>query len=163
MISKERLIEIINNLVAWGIDHEEEFYDCLMDAADMTDEELAELGLVYDYDGDEIKSLVRLQKKLEKEKTKITSPSKVLAFCKENNIDTNAAFLAGACECAFHNIKEKKGNKNPLDFDVFCSTCEEIWLDWDELNPGLTTIADYVVDYYNEHHKLPKNVFDLDI
>lgn len=70
MISKERLIEIINNLVAWGMDHEEEFYDCLMDAADMTDEELAELGLVYDYYGDEIESLVNLQKKLGKEQNK---------------------------------------------------------------------------------------------
>ena len=70
MINKERLIEIIDNLVAWGQDHEKEFYDCLMDVADMTDEELAELGLVYDYYGDEIKSLVRLQKKLEKKQNK---------------------------------------------------------------------------------------------
>jgi len=70
MINKERLVKIINNLVAWGQDHDEEFYDCLMNAADMTDEELAELGLVYDYHGYEIKSLVKLQKKLEKEQNK---------------------------------------------------------------------------------------------
>lgn len=161
MITKERLAEIIGDLVAWGQDHSEEFYDCVMNAAGMTDEELAELGFVYNYDGEEDENLVKLQKKLEKENTLITSPSEVLVFCKENNIDTNAAFLVGSCECAFKNIKEKKENKNPLDFDVFCSTCEELWLDWDEMNPGLTTIADYVVNYYNKHHKLPERVWDI--
>lgn len=161
MITKERLTEIINDLVAWGLDHSEDFYDCLMNAAGMTDEELAELGFVYNYDGEEIEDLVELQEKLEKERGTITSPEQILVFCKENNIDTNAAFLAGACECAFKTVKEKKGNKNPLDFDDFCSTCEELWLDWDEMNPGLTTIADYVAAYYNKHHKLPENVWDI--
>ena len=63
MINKERLIERLNRAVAWGQDHDEEFYDCLMEALNATDEELAALGLVYDYNGDEIKKLVRLQAK----------------------------------------------------------------------------------------------------
>ena len=189
MITKERLTEIISNLVVWGQDHNEDFYDCLMSAADMTDEELAELGFVYDYDGEEIKGLVKLQEKLEKQKKKevITSPKQILAICKENNIDTQAAFVAGACECAFQRIKEDHHSEKPfhkelidqafwsmehpdkeyqaeykpLSYDDFCSTCEELWLDWDEMNPGLTTIADYVADYYNEHHELPEHVWEI--
>lgn len=96
-----------------------------------------------------------------KEREVITSPEQILAFCKENNIDTYHAFIACGCDSAFGKIKEKKGCKNPLSYDDFCSACEDLWLDWDEMNPGLSGVADLVVEYYNEHHKLPENVCDI--
>ena len=161
MISKERLIKIIDNLVAWGQEHNEEFYDCLMGAADMTDEELAELGFVYDYKGEEDPKLVKLQKELEDNQTVITSPEQILKVCKENNIDTYHAFIACGCDAAFGNVEEKKGCRNPLSYDKFCSACENLWLDWEEENPGLSSIADLVVEYYNENHELPEEVCDI--
>ena len=69
-LNTESFQEFFGSLIAWGQDHDEDFYDCLMDVLGLTDEELAELGLVYDYNGDEIESLVRLQKKLEKKQNK---------------------------------------------------------------------------------------------
>lgn len=161
MITKERLTEIIDDLVAWGLDHSEDFYDCLMNAAGMTDEELAELGFVYNYDGEEIENLVELQEKLEKENTRITSPAEVLVFCKENNIDTYAAFVMGACEDAYSGLKES--SKKKVSFNNFCHACDEILLDWSGDNkPGLTDIAERVKEYYEEHKKLPCHAWDLD-
>ena len=44
-MTKERLEEIIDNVLAWGADHEEEFRECLLYAMDLTDEEIKELQL----------------------------------------------------------------------------------------------------------------------
>lgn len=44
-ISKERLLEILDNILAWGNDHEEEFRECLLNAMDLTDDEIKELQL----------------------------------------------------------------------------------------------------------------------
>lgn len=42
-MTKERLIEMIDSVLAWGTDHDEEFRSCLVDALDITDEEYKEL------------------------------------------------------------------------------------------------------------------------
>ncbi len=44
-MTKERLEEIINNVLAWGNDHDEEFRECLINAMDLTEEEIKELQL----------------------------------------------------------------------------------------------------------------------
>ena len=59
-MTKERLEEIINNVLDWGAEHEEEFRECLIYAMDLTEEEIKELRLEDyisedddDYDEDE--------------------------------------------------------------------------------------------------------------
>ena len=42
-MTKERLIEMIDGVLAWGADHDEEFRGCLADALDITEEEYKEL------------------------------------------------------------------------------------------------------------------------
>ena len=42
-MTKERLIEMIDNVLAWGSDHDEEFRGNLVDALDITEEEYREL------------------------------------------------------------------------------------------------------------------------
>lgn len=44
-MTKERVLEIIDNVLAWGNDHEEEFRECLIAAMDLTEAEIKELGL----------------------------------------------------------------------------------------------------------------------
>lgn len=44
-MKKERLLEIIDNVLTWGNDHEEEFRECLLNAMDLTDDEVKELQL----------------------------------------------------------------------------------------------------------------------
>ena len=44
-MTKERLEEVLNNVIAWGGDHDEEFRGCLLYAMDLTDEEIKELEL----------------------------------------------------------------------------------------------------------------------
>lgn len=44
-MTNERLREIIDNVLAWGCDHEEEFRECLLYAMHLTDEEIKELQL----------------------------------------------------------------------------------------------------------------------
>ena len=49
-MTKERLIEMIDGVLAWGADHDEEFRECLVNALDITEEEYKEL---FDADLDE--------------------------------------------------------------------------------------------------------------
>ena len=42
-MTKERLIEMIDNVLAWGSDHDEEFRGNLVNALDITEEEYREL------------------------------------------------------------------------------------------------------------------------
>lgn len=42
-MTKERLVEMIDSVLAWGADHDEEFRGCLVDALDITGEEYKEL------------------------------------------------------------------------------------------------------------------------
>lgn len=42
-MTKERLIEMIDGVLAWGSDHDEEFRACLLYALGITDEEYKEL------------------------------------------------------------------------------------------------------------------------
>ena len=42
-IAKERLVEMIDSVLAWGADHDEEFKECLVNALDITEEEYEEL------------------------------------------------------------------------------------------------------------------------
>lgn len=44
-MTKERLEEIINNILDWGAEHEEEFRECLLYAMGLTEEEIKELRL----------------------------------------------------------------------------------------------------------------------
>lgn len=44
-MTKERLEEILNNILAWGNDHNEEFRACLLYAMHLTEEEIKELEL----------------------------------------------------------------------------------------------------------------------
>ena len=44
-MTKERLQQIIDNVLDWGAEHEEEFRECLIDAMDLNEEELKELRL----------------------------------------------------------------------------------------------------------------------
>lgn len=44
-MTKERLEEIINNVLDWGAEHEEEFRECLINAMDLTEEEIKEFRL----------------------------------------------------------------------------------------------------------------------
>lgn len=44
-MTKERLEKIINNVLDWGAEHEEEFRECLINAMDLTKEEIKELRL----------------------------------------------------------------------------------------------------------------------
>lgn len=156
MITKERLTEIIDNLLAWGQEHDEEFYDCLMNAANMTDEELAELDFVYRYDGEEDENLVKLQKKLKKKTKAITSPEQIIKFCKENNIDTYNACIATSCDSAFKDIADSS-----LSFNCFCGCCEAMWQDTPDDSYGLTAIAEQVADFYNSNGRLPEHIKEL--
>lgn len=42
-MTKARLVEMIDSVLAWGADHDEEFRGCLVDALDITEEEYKEL------------------------------------------------------------------------------------------------------------------------
>ena len=42
-MTKERLKEMIDGVLAWGADHDEEFRECLVNALDITEEEYKEL------------------------------------------------------------------------------------------------------------------------
>ena len=44
-MTKERLEKILDNILSWGNDHDEEFRECLINAMDLTDEEIKELQL----------------------------------------------------------------------------------------------------------------------
>lgn len=44
-MTKERLEDIVNNVLDWGAEHEEEFRGCLIDAMGLTEEEIKELRL----------------------------------------------------------------------------------------------------------------------
>ena len=44
-ISKKRLTEILNNILDWAAEHDEEFMECLSKAARLTPSETAELGI----------------------------------------------------------------------------------------------------------------------
>lgn len=44
-MTKERLEEVLNNVLDWGAEHEEEFRECLIDAMHLTEEEMTELRL----------------------------------------------------------------------------------------------------------------------
>ena len=44
-MTNERLKEIINNVLDWGAEHEEEFRECLLYAMDLTEEEKKEFRL----------------------------------------------------------------------------------------------------------------------
>lgn len=44
-MTNERLKEIINNVLDWGAEHEEEFRECLINAMDLTEEEIKEFRL----------------------------------------------------------------------------------------------------------------------
>jgi len=44
-MTKERLEQILDNVLAWGNDHDEEFRECLIDAMDLSDDEVKELEL----------------------------------------------------------------------------------------------------------------------
>ena len=44
-ITKERLYEIIENLMAWGSEHSDEWMRCLIKAAGFTEEEITEFDL----------------------------------------------------------------------------------------------------------------------
>lgn len=52
-MTKERLEEVLNNLIAWAVDHDEEFLDCFIYAAGFTDEEKKELELCEETDEDD--------------------------------------------------------------------------------------------------------------
>lgn len=43
-MTKERALEIINNLTEWAMEHDDEFIDCFVDAMGLTNEESDELG-----------------------------------------------------------------------------------------------------------------------
>lgn len=44
-MTNERLKEIINNVLDWGAEHEEEFRECLINAMGLTEEEIKEFRL----------------------------------------------------------------------------------------------------------------------
>mgnify|MGYP003297010858 CR=1 FL=1 len=44
-MTKERLEEVLENLLYWGIGHNREFMECMIHAMDLTDEEIRELRL----------------------------------------------------------------------------------------------------------------------
>ncbi len=44
-MTKERLLKIIDNILSWGNDHDEDFRECLLYAMDLTEDEINELGL----------------------------------------------------------------------------------------------------------------------
>lgn len=44
-MTKERLQEILDNILAWGGEHSKEFFDCMLYASGMTQEEMEELEI----------------------------------------------------------------------------------------------------------------------
>lgn len=42
-MEEKRYIEIIDNVLAWGADHNQEFRECLIEALDITEEEYKEM------------------------------------------------------------------------------------------------------------------------
>ena len=42
-MTKERLQKILNNILAWGNEHDDEFMQCMVEASGMTKEEAKEL------------------------------------------------------------------------------------------------------------------------
>ena len=44
-MTKKRLVEILNNILDWGADHNEEFRKCLINASGLTEGEIKHLGL----------------------------------------------------------------------------------------------------------------------
>jgi len=55
-MTNKRLLTILDNLLAWGMDHDEEFRECMLAAMDLTDDEIKELDLenfVCDSDDDD--------------------------------------------------------------------------------------------------------------
>lgn len=44
-MTNERLLQILDNILAWGQDHNEEFRECLLDAMELTETEKEELEL----------------------------------------------------------------------------------------------------------------------
>lgn len=44
-MTKERLEEVLQNIIDWGMDHDDEFMECLVDAMDLNADEVKELEL----------------------------------------------------------------------------------------------------------------------
>jgi len=44
-MTKERLEEVLQNIIEWGMDHDDEFMECLVYAMDLSDDEVKELEL----------------------------------------------------------------------------------------------------------------------
>lgn len=45
-MTKERLLEVLDGVLSWGNDHDEEFRECLIYAMGLTRDELKELNLI---------------------------------------------------------------------------------------------------------------------
>ena len=44
-MTKERLEEVLQNIIDWGMEHDDEFMECLVDAMDLSGDEVKELEL----------------------------------------------------------------------------------------------------------------------
>lgn len=44
-MTKERLEEVLQNIIDWGMEHDDEFMECLVDAMDLSNGEVKELEL----------------------------------------------------------------------------------------------------------------------
>lgn len=47
-MTEDRMHEILNNILAWGFTHDEEFMKCLVNSMNLTEEERHELLLDFD-------------------------------------------------------------------------------------------------------------------
>lgn len=53
-ISNQRLLQILDNLFAWAADHDQEFYECFIEASGISSHELDVIsGNITVYDDDE--------------------------------------------------------------------------------------------------------------
>lgn len=86
----------------------------------------------------------------------------ILALLKKNKIKTYDAYVATACDEAWNRMKNKKiiDNEPFITYDMFCNTCENLWLDCED-DTGLTAIADMVAGYYANTKTFPEEITDI--
>lgn len=88
--------------------------------------------------------------------------SEILSLLKKNKVDTYDAMVATSCDSAWGTIKHSKIKQAipSLTYDMFCNTCENLWLDCEE-DTGLTAIADLVANYLIIHKRFPEEIIDI--
>jgi len=85
----------------------------------------------------------------------------IIDFITSNNLDRYKTFIAISCWQSYRDYKSYH-SKSSLDFNVFCTACENIWIH-DYSDHSLCLLADEIIWYYTMHKRLPNKISQLNL